>query len=230
MPTKTGKLSPKAERYCDLRVTGASPIDAMERAGFKLDQNADRTSLIKKANTYDRHPYIQDRIAALRQKLTVLESEQRHNIPPSFFKHLDLNENEMSRNWVNQAAYTVYQQALRVENFHQALTTLKFIAELNNFLEHAKASGRPKNDKAPNDTESGFNHDSGADTRTPEEDAGFAVEFEGLDGSDGEEPPNKRAAARKVQTRPSESSGDVEDDEFGFDESDQWDAGADGKD
>jgi hypothetical protein len=222
-------LSPKMERYCRLRLTGADPLDCMERAGYAMDQTADRRTLIKKANAYDRNPLIQDRIVELREQMALIEGEQQTGIQPHVFKHLDLGEgNEMSLGWVNQAAYTVYKQALSVDNFHQGLQTLKFIAELNGYIAQPK-QGRPKNDKAPNDTQTGFNHDTGADTGSPEEDEGFALEFEGTGGSPRKKSAGARAPANNVQTNSRQSSQDVEDTDDGLDEFDQWDAGTDGE-
>ena len=222
------KLSAKMERYCRLRLTGADPLDCMERAGYAMDQTADRRSLIKKANSYDRNPLIQDRIVELREQMALIEGEQQTGIQPHAFKHLDLDDGrEMTLGWVNQAAYTVYKQALSVDNFHQGLQTLKFIAELNGFI--ARTLGRPKNDKTPNDTESSFNHGTGADTGSPEEDEGFALEFEGPSGSARKKSANARAAPEKVQANSRQSSGDVEDDDDGLDEFDQWDAGTNGE-
>jgi hypothetical protein len=223
------RLSPMMERYCRLRLTGADPLDCMERAGYKLDQNADRKTLVKKANTYDRNPIIQERLAELRDQNTLLEGEQRAGFSPAFFKELDLSENPMSVTWVNQAAYTVYRQALGVDNFHQCLNTLKFIAELNGFTTAPK-SGRPKHDKAPNDNESSFNHDTGLDTGTPTEDEGFALEFAGDDGSDGEESPRTRTSSKKVRASSAKSQETTPDDDDGLDGLDQWDPGVDGED
>lgn len=227
-------LSPKMERYCRLRMTGADPLDCMERAGYAMDQTADRRALIKKANSYDRNPLIQDRIVELREKMSLIEGEQETGFQPHMFKHLDLDDGgDMSLGWVNQAAYTVYKQALSVDNFHQGLQTLKFIAELNGYLAAVRAqaaAGRPKNDKTPNDTESGFNHDAGVDTGSPEEDEGFALEFEGPRGGARKKSANAGASSKKVQTDLGESSSDVEDDDDGLDEFDQWDAGANGED
>lgn len=216
------------ERYCQLRLTGADPFDCMERAGYAMDQTADRRTLIKKANAYDRNPVIQDRITELKEKMSLQEGESQFPVPPSFFKNLDLDKNEMSKNWVNQAAYTVYRQAISVDNFHQCLQTLKFIAELNGFVEKDKG-GRPKHDKAPNDTEAGFNHDAGVDTGSPEEDADFALEFAGADGSDGKESTCKGTPRQKIRTAARTRTQDPQDGDEGLDEFDKWDSGVDGE-
>ena len=223
------KLSAKMERYCRLRMTGADPLDCMERAGYAMDQTADRRTLIKKANAYDRNPLIQDRIVELREQMALIEGERQTGIQPHAFKHLDLDDGrEMTLGWVNQAAYTVYKQALSVDNFHQGLQTLKFIAELNGYTAPTRM-GRPKNEKNPNDTESSFNHDAGADTESPEDDAGFALEFERPNRSARKKSANARAASGEVQADSQQGPADVEDDDDGLDDIDRWDTGTDGE-
>lgn len=194
MQQKSGKLAPKAERYCQLRAMGSAPYEAMQRAGYKIDPNASLAVITKKANQYDRAPYIQERIAEIKNDNSLLEADTKNLLHPDAFKHLALDKDDMSIGWINAAAFTVYQQTLAAENFHQSLQVLKFMAELNGFGANLTKPGRPKHDNKPNDNQTSHNHDVNTDAGTPAEDASFADFFADDDGSDGEEPADEDAA------------------------------------
>lgn len=205
-------------------------MQAMESAGYKMDQNASLAVLTKKANAYDKAPYIQDRIAELQKTQTILESDTARPISPTVFDKLELGTEPMSLKWLNSAAYTVYRQALTADNFHQCLQTLKFIADLNGLGENLPKVGRPPHDKTPNDTQTSGNHEFDPNAGTPSKDESFDDLFEGSDGGDGESTPYKHSAARKIQTHVDAGSPASEDGDDGLDESDQWDTGFSGED
>lgn len=228
---KEKKLAPKAERYCQLRVMGNDPLKAMEMAGYVVDQNAQLNVLVKRAKQYDTSPHLQARMEAIRTGQGLLEAENKAGISPAMFKKLDLDPTSgvVSIGWCNAAAFTIYQQALQTDNFHQALGVLKFMAEMNGFGQNLPKVGRPKHDDKPNDNQTSSNRDFDPDSGASEEDAVFDKIFGGSDGGDGKVSAGSGTSRARASAAVGKSSDDAEDDVDGSDELDQWDDGAGGE-
>lgn len=234
IPNKDQKLSPKQERYVKARVSGhMAPYEAMVYAGYAFADNELKSTSISKANRFDRQPFLQARCAEIRAKESFEKAGKQLEGIIGAIESFD--PENVTLPTINTGAMATFRAALNVDNFGQALSALRFMAETNNLVTPKRKAGRPEREQPPAE-DAGGNYDFNTDDGDASEGAGVDSEFDAFGDGGGQVPAAQRADpsnlsphTRKRDPLP-EPEPEVDEDDGGFDEFAERDAGSAGED
>lgn len=156
---KTKGLLPKQERFCELRATGHSQLEAYTQAGYEASNVEVARAAASKLNS---KPHVKRRIAEMKRELLIAEKgalqaamQDDPRPPPQFDPDTpelatnDFNAAHYTKEWLAQQAVVNLNQARANGKIDAANGALKFLAELGGHIDKG-TPGRKAIAKTPN--------------------------------------------------------------------------------